>query len=146
LNIEWRPRYSHLTVKGKVGHRGSSFFILEKSCSPPTLSQKVHLSPQLSNISHIEMVPGSGGGFVMDVVMPMCSGTKVFCSLTGACETACSADLHTVEGVSEYSTCAAIANQGRRRRRCDKSNNAKIGFESRKDNSRTSNYKLQLLN
>ena len=45
-----------------------------------------------ANISHIEVIPGSAGGFVVDVVAPGCAGASAWCPLTSACETACAAN------------------------------------------------------
>ena len=45
-----------------------------------------------ANISHIEVIPGTAGSFVVDVVEPVCPGLFVWCSLTSACETECAAD------------------------------------------------------
>ena len=44
-----------------------------------------------ANISHIEVIPGTGGSFLLDVVEPVCPGLSQWCPLTSACEEECAA-------------------------------------------------------
>ena len=44
-----------------------------------------------ANISHIEVIPGTEGSFLLDVVEPVCPGLSQWCPLTSACEAECAA-------------------------------------------------------
>ena len=48
-----------------------------------------------ANISHIEVIPGTAGSFLLEVVEPVCPGLSAWCPLTSACETACAAALRS---------------------------------------------------
>ena len=46
-----------------------------------------------ANISHVEVIPGTAGSFLLEIVEPACLGESQWCPLTSACETLCAATL-----------------------------------------------------